>query len=60
MKGKYKSYLEPRGDVTNQWNNYTKQPEDRMYMVIYGSVGGKSVVEEHLFIKAVASISSSR
>lgn len=46
MKGKYKSYLEPQGDITNQWNNYTKQPEDTTYMVIYGSVGGESVVEE--------------
>lgn len=66
MKAKYKSYLEPRGDVTNQWNNYPKPPEDRMCMVIYGSAGGKSVVEEqcedtysskrwHLFLLAARS-----
>lgn len=46
MKAKYKSYLQPRGYITNQWNNYTKQPEDTAYMVIYGAVGGKCVVEE--------------
>ncbi len=46
MKEKLQNHILNLGEMLQTSEIITQPPEDRMYMGIYGSAGGKSVVEE--------------